>query len=202
MEHFFEKGRIVDTYEGCPLYYTDVRDVSSVENVNRMKELHPDVIAVCACSILKKSLLDVPPLGTLNLHTGLAPYYRGCSCYFWPLYNSELEYLGVTVHYVTPGIDDGAIVHQGRPTLEANDDENTIFVKLMKLGTQLMIKSLEEIQNGTVRSHEQNERGRLYLDSATTTGHFRELHNRLKKGLIKEYLARQARNPNLPEIIE
>jgi len=96
------------------------------------------------------------------------------------------------------------MIYQGGKFMAEKEtsDENTIFVKLMKLGTELMIKSLAEIQKGNVRSHEQTEKGTLYLDSATTTRHFRELHGRLKKGLMEEYLARQAMNPNLPKIVE
>ncbi|MEC4685157.1 MAG: formyl transferase [Nitrospirota bacterium] len=202
MESFYEKGKIIDTYSECPVYYTKIRDVSSSENVSLLKELSPDVIAVCGCSILKKNLLSVPPLGTLNLHSGLAPYYRGCSCYFWPLYNNEPEYVGVTIHYVNPGIDDGDIIHQGRPELDEDDNEITIFIKMMKLGTQLMIKSLQEVEDGTVEGHKQTEKGRLYLDSATTVKHFRELHNRLEAGLIRDYLAKlKSGSVPIPKII-
>ncbi|HEB75037.1 MAG TPA: hypothetical protein ENJ04_01620 [Nitrospirae bacterium] len=202
-ESFYEKAKIIDHYAGCPVYHTRFRDVSSPENVSLLKDLAPDVIAVCGCSILKRDLLSVPPRGTLNLHSGLAPYYRGCSCYFWPLYNNEPEYLGVTIHYVDPGIDKGDIIHQGRPELEADDDEVTIFIKIMKLGTSLMIKSLHEIELGKVRSYKQTEKGRLYLDSDTSVKHFRELHERLKGGLIRDYLKRiESGSVDLPKIIE
>ncbi len=202
-ESFQEKGSIIDSYDGCPVYHTDVRDVSSARNVALLKEMAPDVIAVCGCSILKPNLLAVPPLGTLNLHSGLAPYYRGCSCYFWPLYNNEPEYVGVTIHYVNPGIDDGDIVHQGRPVLEMDDDEVTIFIKMMKLGTRLMIKSLREVEAGTVKGHRQTEKGSLYLDRDTSVRHFRELHERLKAGLIRDYIRRlESGRVSLPRIIE
>jgi folate-dependent phosphoribosylglycinamide formyltransferase PurN len=198
MKSFQEKGRIIDTYQGCPVYHTKIRDVSSSENVSLLKKMDPDVIVVCGCSILRKNLLSVPPLGTLNLHSGLAPYYRGCSCYFWPLYNNEPEYVGVTIHYVNPGIDDGDIIHQGRPELNEDDNEITIFINMMKFGTQLMIKSLHEVEEGTVRGYKQTEKGRLYLDSATSVTHFRELHRRLKDGLIRDYLAEVQRGNVVP----
>jgi len=203
MESFQEKSRIIDAYQGCPVYHTKIRDVSSPENVSLLEKLEPDVIAACGCSILRKNLLSVPPLGTLNLHSGLAPYYRGCSCYFWPLYNDEPEYVGVTIHYVNPGIDDGDIIHQGRPELTEDDDEVTIFIKMMKIGTQLMIKSLHEVEDRTVRGYKQTEKGMLYLDSATSVKHFRELHKRLKNGLIRDYLAEvQKGNVVPPRIID
>ncbi len=203
LENFQEKGRIVDAHQGCPVFYTKIRDVSSPENVSLLKKLEPDVIVACGCSILKKNLLSVPPLGTLNLHSGLAPYYRGCSCYFWPLYNNEPEYVGVTIHYVNPGIDDGDIIHQGRPELDEDDNEITIFIKMMEIGTQLMIKSLHEVEDRTVRGYKQTEKGLLYLDSATSVKHFRELHKRLKDGLIRDYLAEvQKGNVVPPRIID
>jgi len=199
---FYNKGEIIDSYNGCPVYRTKLRDISSPENVMLLKELKPDVIAACGCSILRENLLEVPPLGTINLHSGIAPRYRGCSCYFWALYNNEPEYVGVTVHYVTPGIDDGDIIHQGRPELVDDDNEIKIFVKLMEVGTQLMIKSLHEIEDGTVKGYAQTEKGKLYLDNMTTVTHFRELHKKLRDGLIREYLANQNRRIAKARIIE
>lgn len=201
-EAFCKNGSSIDTYKGCPVYYTEYRDISSPENVALLKKLKPDVIVACGCSILKDNLLDVPTHGTINLHSGIAPYYRGCSCYFWPLYNEEPEYVGVTVHYVNPGIDKGEIIHQGRPDIQEDDDENTIFVKMMKVGTKLMIKTLHEIEDGTVKSHKQTEEGKLYLDNMTTVRHFRELHGKLKRGLLREYLAKQRKNNLKPKMIE
>ncbi len=201
-KNFYDKGKMIDSYKGCPVYHTNIRDVSSPENVALLEELKPDVIAACGCSILKDNLLAVPPLGTINLHSGIAPQYRGCSCYFWALYNKEPEYVGVTVHYVNPGIDDGDIIHQGRPELVYDDNEITIFVKLMEVGTQLVTRSLHEIEEGAVKGYTQTEKGELYLDNMTTVTHFRELHKKLRNGLIRDYLADQNRRIAKARIIE
>ncbi len=201
-EKFRERGHLFDAYKDCPVYFTEYRAVSSADNVELLRKLDVDVVAVCGCSILKKNFLEVPPLGTINLHSGLAPYYRGCSCYFWPLYNNEPEYVGVTIHYVNPGIDDGDVIHQGRPDIQADDDEITIFVKMMEIGAKLMVKSLHEIEKGTVKGHKQTEKGQLYLDNMTTVTHIKELHEKLKKGLLKEYVAKHESGGGKPNIIE
>jgi len=72
----------------------------------------------------------------------------------------------------------------------------------MKLGTELMVQSLHEIEDGTVKGYKQTEKGNLYLDSMTTVRHFRELHKKLKRGLINQYLTDQKRINNIPHIIE
>lgn len=82
-----------------------------------MRAAHSDLGIVLGTNILKESVFKIPLLGSINLHQGLAPYYRGGPSVFWELYNEERE-VGLTVHFVASRVDTGDIVVQRTVPLE------------------------------------------------------------------------------------
>ena len=114
---FGEQGlQIIPTEKKCDiLYTTGVNNINAPEYIDWLKKIKPDVIAVCGASIFKEKILAVPEKGVLNLHGGLSQKYRGLFTTDWAVHNEEPEYVGATVHYISPGIDDGDVVYQGRP---------------------------------------------------------------------------------------
>lgn len=68
-------------------------------------------------NIVKESVFSIPKLGSINLHQGLAPFYRGGPTVFWELFNGEKE-IGITVHYVAAKVDTGDIILQKTAPLE------------------------------------------------------------------------------------
>lgn len=92
-------------------------DLHSESVVEEFRKSGPEVALVFGTRILKEPLRSVPK-AMFNLHTGLSPYYRGGQATFWCLYNEEIEYVGVTVHWIDPGIDRGDIVYSARPSIE------------------------------------------------------------------------------------
>ena len=132
--------------------------------------------------------MAVPSKGVLNLHGGLSQKYRGTYTTFWAVYNCEPEYIGATVHYVSEGIDDGNIIYQGRPKITAGDDPETLYVKVVKLGIEMMIKAIEDIQHDKIKGYEPERLGALYLDKMVTPAVYRKMWDNIHIGVIKEYL--------------
>ena len=128
-----------------------------VENVAR----NSDIAVVFGTSIINDDLLNIVPM--INMHLGLSPYYRGSGTNFWPFYNNEPEYCGVTIHKLSTIVDGGEIIHQGIPKIEENDNPHSIGNKVIKIGTELMIKTLKEFENRELKSYVQTiEYGKQY----------------------------------------
>lgn len=189
---FGEEGLRLNPSPGVKVIYTKgVRAINNPVNVEKIKSLKPDVIAVCGTSILKKDIIAISPNGVLNLHGGLAQWYRGVWTTLWAVYNGEPEYVGATVHYVNDGIDDGNIIYQGRPEISEDDNQESLYVKVVKLGIDLMIKSINEIGNGVVRSYPLRQKGRLYLSKQVTPEVVRDTWKRVEAGVIRDYIRDQ-----------
>lgn len=173
--------------------YLHVRcgEINSIDMAVYLKSLRPDIIAVLGSSIIKPPIIAMPSLAMINLHSGLSPYYRGTWSYGWPLVNSEPEYIGVTLHYINPGIDTGDIIYQTRPMLDKKDDLNSIFLKLIAEGLELAVKAIKEIsERGSVDSFKQPvNKGRLYLTKDFNAVAARTCLANLEAGVISGYLA-------------
>lgn len=156
-------------------------------SVELIKNLKPDVIAVCGTSILKAPVISIPPMGTLNLHGGLSQHYRGVWTTMWAIYNEEPEYVGATVHYVSKGIDDGDIIFQGRPSISPDDNHESLYVKVVKLGSELMIRAISDIERGSIKSNKLKAKGRLYLSSSVTPEVIRAVWRKVDAGVIRKY---------------
>ncbi len=189
---FGEEGLDIkrEALNGELIYTEGCNDINNEAYIKKLRALAPDVVAVCGASILRKPILDVAPMGTLNLHGGLSQWYRGVWTTLWAVYNEEPQYVGATVHYVSSGIDDGRIIHQGRPIIEAADDHESLYVKVVKLGTGLMIRSIKEIEAGTVKGRSLRKKGRLYLKKNLTPDVLRDVWRKVDGGLIRRYVER------------
>lgn len=120
------------------------------EFVQHIRDLNVDlIISYSAPQIIREELLNTPKYGVINVHGSLLPDFRGCLPSFWYLYCDEKKG-GATVHYMSAKIDDGDIIEQGEVDLS---DVKTMFQEMKKtkqLGGELMVKAIQDIQNGTV----------------------------------------------------
>src|SRR5436190_18298786 len=102
---FGEQGLSLFPRPGCNVIHTrGVNAINAPDYIEWLRTLRPDVVAVCGASILRSEFLAVPRKGVLNLHGGLAQRYRGLNTTDWAVHNGEPEYVGGTVHFVSPGI--------------------------------------------------------------------------------------------------
>lgn len=97
-------------------------------DLNRLTEsalapaLDADVYVIFGSSFIKGWLVDyLVQEQALNIHMGLSPYYRGSSCNFWALYDSNPAMVGATIHLLTHGLDSGPILRHAVPTLTDED---------------------------------------------------------------------------------
>ena len=80
-------------------------------SIELLKNTNADLGILYGTNIIKESVFSIPRLGSINLHQGLAPFYRGGPTVFWELFNNEKE-IGITVHFVAAKVDTGDIILQ------------------------------------------------------------------------------------------
>jgi folate-dependent phosphoribosylglycinamide formyltransferase PurN len=99
----------IATARNVPVHF--VSNFHSGEAITLLSSASADLGVVLGTNILKESVFKIPRLGSINLHQGLAPFYRGGPPVFWELYNGERE-VGLTVHFVESKVDTGPIILQ------------------------------------------------------------------------------------------
>jgi len=136
--------------------------VYTPDNINhplwleKIRELKPDVLfSFYYRDILSADILDVPASGCFNLHGSLLPKYRGRVPTNWAIVNGETE-TGVTLHYMTPGIDNGDIVAQQNVSIDANDTAQTLSIKQVAAAGNMLDACLPAIKDGSVKRTPQN----------------------------------------------
>lgn len=100
---------------GIPVHR--VENYHAEETKNLLREARADLGILYGTNIIKETVFSIPRLGSINIHQGLAPIYRGGPTVFWELFNGEKE-IGITVHFVAAKVDTGDIVLQKTLPLE------------------------------------------------------------------------------------
>ena len=127
------------------------------EFISKIRDLKPDVICVVAYGkILPKEILDIPKIGCINVHGSLLPKYRGAAPIQWAVLNGDKE-TGITTMYMDVGMDTGDMILKEKVTI--GDDETTgeLWDRLAKIGGELLVKTLKEIENGTAKRIKQDD---------------------------------------------
>ena len=88
-----------------------VENYHSEDAKKMLREANADLGILYGTNIIKEDVFSIPRLGSINIHQGLAPIYRGGPTVFWELFNGEKE-LGITVHFVAAKVDTGDIILQ------------------------------------------------------------------------------------------
>lgn len=131
--------------------------VNLPENIEQIRAWQPDIMVVVAFGqLLKKELLQLPPLGVINIHASLLPAYRGAAPIHWAIIRGEKK-TGVTTMYIDEGMDTGNIILQKEVPIGPDDDTGTIHDFLSQEGAQLLLRTLEAIEAGTAPSIAQDE---------------------------------------------
>jgi folate-dependent phosphoribosylglycinamide formyltransferase PurN len=142
---------------------TYVKDIHAPVVIDQVRKLGADLGLIYGSPLLKPSLFNVPRLGTLGIHHGKLPEYRGNKTTFWAMYNGE-QRAGVTIQKVNRGLDTGEIVSEG--TVPAADRSYAAVVHdLEALGLDLYIEAILQVKRGTAIPRPQlGPKGRLYLN--------------------------------------
>ncbi len=125
-------------------------NVNAPESLRTIAALAPEVVVVVAYGqLLKQPLLDLPPLGCLNLHLSLLPALRGAA----PIVRAILEghrETGVTAMQMDRGMDSGDILGAVRTAIAPDETAGTLTRRLTALGTSLMLETLAAMRDGTL----------------------------------------------------
>ena len=124
------------------------------EFVNAFRALDADLGIVIAFRMLPEIIWAAPRLGTFNLHASLLPQYRGAAPINRAIMNGETE-TGVTTFLLNPQIDEGAVLGQTRVAIEPTDNVGTLHDKLMMVGVDLVLDTVEKIAEGNITPIEQ-----------------------------------------------
>ena len=127
------------------------------EFINKIKEINPDVICVVAYGkILPQEILEIPRLGSINVHGSLLPKYRGAAPIQWAVLNGDKE-TGVTTMYMGEGMDTGDMILKEKVEIGENETTGELWERLSKIGAELLVKTLEQVENGTAPREKQGE---------------------------------------------
>ena len=131
------------------------------EFIEALRAWQPDLGIVIAFRMLPEIVWAMPRLGTFNLHASLLPQYRGAAPINWAIINGETE-TGVTTFLLNHEIDKGAIIGQIRVPIGEEDTIGTMYDRLMKIGTGLVLETVERIAAGKIEPIEQQ-----HIDEST-----------------------------------
>jgi methionyl-tRNA formyltransferase len=125
-------------------------------------EMKPDVIVVVAFGqILPESILNAAKYGCINVHGSLLPKYRGAAPIQWAVINGEKE-SGITTMYMDKGLDTGDMIDKVVVPLDPKETGGSLFDKLCQKGADLLVETLQKIEEGTAVRTPQNHEESTY----------------------------------------
>ncbi|MCU7939161.1 MAG: bifunctional UDP-4-amino-4-deoxy-L-arabinose formyltransferase/UDP-glucuronic acid oxidase ArnA [gamma proteobacterium symbiont of Bathyaustriella thionipta] len=152
---FFDSVAKLAAVNNIPVFAPD--DVNHPLWVEQIKAMQPEVIfSFYYRKLLSQSVLDIAPMGGMNLHGSLLPRYRGRAPINWVLVNGETE-AGVTLHQMTAQPDAGDIIAQERLNISNDDTALTLNYKLCELSESLFNKTLPEIKERKINKIPQQD---------------------------------------------
>ncbi len=130
-----------------------LKDESFLESLRSLKA---DLQIVVAFRMLPEVVWNMPPYGTFNLHSSLLPQYRGAAPINWAVINGETE-TGITTFFLNHEIDMGEVIQQVKVPISDTDNVEIVHDKLMKLGGDLVLETVDKIIEGTIKAIPQDQ---------------------------------------------
>lgn len=130
-----------------------LKDETFLEDLRALKA---DLQIVVAFRMLPEVVWNMPRLGTFNLHASLLPQYRGAAPINWAVINGDTE-TGITTFFLKHEIDTGEIIDQVKVPISDTDNVGMVYDRLMLLGGDLVVKTVDAILEGNVKTTPQEE---------------------------------------------
>nr|WP_321408062.1 methionyl-tRNA formyltransferase [uncultured Carboxylicivirga sp.] len=124
--------------------------------LNQLRDLKADLQVIVAFRMLPEVVWNMPRLGSLNLHGSLLPQYRGAAPINWAVINGDKK-TGVTTFFLQHEIDTGNIIMQEEMPILEDDTAGSVHDKMMVLGAEVIVKTVDAIHKNEVKSIPQNE---------------------------------------------
>ena len=157
--------KVIAKREGIKVYQPlKVRDE---EFVDTLRAYNPDVMVVVAFGqIIPLSILKMPKYGCVNIHGSLLPKYRGAAPIQWAVLDGEKE-TGITTILMDEGIDTGDILLKKTIKIDTDETSGSLFDKLMALGAETILETLDELEKGNLTPTKQGESPTAYAKMLT-----------------------------------
>lgn len=131
-------------------------NLKNEEFLNQLKNLNGNLQIVVAFRMLPKAVWQLPEYGTFNLHASLLPNYRGAAPINWAIINGETK-TGVSTFFIDEKIDTGNIILQEEVAIGDDETLGELHDKLMEVGSSLVVKTVQQIEKGIVKTIRQPE---------------------------------------------
>jgi methionyl-tRNA formyltransferase len=125
-------------------------DVNAPEFLEQLRAIGPDAVISVSCpQIFGRELLELPPRGCINVHSALLPDFRGMLPTFWALAEGVAQ-TGVTVHYMTPGIDGGDIICQRQIPIGPDDTLHSLMAQCKRVAADAVLDTVAQLRAGEI----------------------------------------------------
>lgn len=210
VERIFPEARVLDVLrqafpDGCftladisrryGVPVVPVNNLNSAQAVQALAGLDADLGVVIGTRVLKRGTFARPKLGSINLHKGAVPEYRGMPPGFWEMYHGE-KHAGITVHFLDDSLDTGDIVERSQVEILPLDTPDSLLAKLHVEGARTVARAVSAIHSGAARAMTQDRKG-VKPHSRPTRKQVLELRQRLPhwqtpdiaRGIVKDLFA-------------
>ncbi len=169
---------------GYPVIETEsTKDPDFGEKLNAIQ---PDLLVVVAFRILPPEILEIPRLGSVNLHASLLPKYRGAAPIHWAIINGETE-TGCTVFFLDEQVDTGHIISRVKTVIGPDETAGDLYERLKEIGAGLLVECLDRIEKGHVKGiPQENDKAtpapKLFTEDARIDFQLpsQQVHNRIR----------------------
>lgn len=169
-----------------------VSDPSSGDFIAGLQKLNAYFLLTLGGPLYSRALLQSVRGVAINQHAGWSPTLKGSFTIEWALYHRSLDHVGSTVHILTTGADAGPILRRSHPCLTDEDTPDTCFLRVVALGTELMIECVREIiaRKDITVYESPHTAGRTYRNSDLAGDVLRSIYQDFAYGLLGRALAR------------
>ena len=140
---------------GIPVITTSSTQDSNF--IQSLKKLNADLFVVVAFKVLPPSVLELPRIGSINVHASLLPKYRGAAPIHWAIANGEEE-TGCTIFFLDAKVDTGAILNSHKTHIGPSETTGDLYQRLKYIGAEALSQALKEIVSGNYQLQPQDDR--------------------------------------------
>ncbi|MFC1675553.1 methionyl-tRNA formyltransferase [Planctomycetota bacterium] len=134
----------------------EAENVNATEVIEKITTLATELIVVIAFGQkVSNKVIEIPPNGTINIHSSLLPKYRGAAPINWAVINGEKE-TGISIITLAEKMDAGQILSQAKTEIAPNESAGQLHDRLAKLAVPLLLETIEKIADGSVTYTEQD----------------------------------------------
>ena len=137
-------------------------DINDVTTAEILRALDPDLLVVSGAPILRPAIHSIARYGTVNLHFGISPNYRGMHTISTPWHSRDYAHVGATLHYIDDGIDTGPVLFRVYPALTGDDDVVSVEAKITRCAADALCDFLSYMTAAPLGSRSP---GRQFLET-------------------------------------